>query len=126
MAATEVSRAIVPVSPDFPVWVASQCGDLEALADFVLGGHARSVGLQFFHYRPGAAVRPVDFHTFKDGLLVHALVAVDHAGRRVAAGEGDVPYGWTHPNRAVGVWDAVRRNASISGFVIPVLEGWKH
>lgn len=116
---------INPVSADFPVWVASHCGDLQGFAAFVKGGHARRVGLQFFSYRPGFDVTPVDFRTFKDGLMLHALVAVDHAGRRIAAGVGRVPYAWVSTKRAAGDWNNLRRDAAISDHQISLIQEWQ-
>lgn len=114
-----------PVSTDFPVWVASQVGDLEAFGHFVQGGHARQVGLQFFHYRPGYEVAPADFRSLREGLMLHALVALDYAARRIAAGVGRIPYAWLNPDLAVRDWDKLRRLAGIRGYEIPVSKVWK-
>lgn len=117
--------ALTAVPEAFPVWVASACCDADTFADFVKGGHAREVSPQFFTWREGMEASPAGSYRFKPGMVVHSLLAVDHAGRRIALSDGRTPVAWADVRKCIADWDLVRLAAGIKAFSVPYLEAWR-
>lgn len=114
-----------PVPALFPVWVASAMLDSDGFCEFVLAGSARFVGPQFYHTRGTELADRRDAAAFRTGSLVHALILIDYAGRRIALCYCGAPSIWSDVRRLVKAWDALRMQYGIRGFQTRLREAWK-
>lgn len=116
---------MIPVPVNFPVWVAGYVLEGAEFARFVADGFARRVGLQFLHCDERLDAASLEFGRPKPGAMVHALVAVEHGVRRIALGVDGRPVVWADCQRAVKLWNELRRQFGIKDHQIRLNEAWK-